>query len=175
MLSITILYLLLVIVLPLLFSLVIGYRGLPTGRRCPLCGEETLRLRSRWLRPVRLAGGQRLHSRWCPRCGWKGMTRIVERPPQRMPVRSRAAPGTRAQMVELSELTVDGRSWRVLLQAWNEGGAWRGQLLFLGTRGRVFPDGLAPFRGSAYHDVLRQAMGLSARVLAVRLRAVLSE
>ena len=44
MLSITILYLLLVIALPLGLSLAMGYRGLPHGRACPLCGGETLRL-----------------------------------------------------------------------------------------------------------------------------------
>ena len=42
MLSITILYLLLVIALPLGLSLAMGYRGLPHGRACPLCGGETL-------------------------------------------------------------------------------------------------------------------------------------
>ncbi len=175
MLSITILYLLLVIVLPLALSLAMGYRGLPHGRGCPLCGSETLRVQSRWLRFVRVGGGQRLHSRWCARCGWEGVARVVELPPQRSAARSLVAPGTGAQMIELSELSMDGRAWRVLLQAWSEQGTWRGQLLFVGPLGRVFSDGLAPFSGESYHEILRQAMALSEPVLTVRLRAVVSD
>ena len=47
--------------------------------------------------------------------------------------------------------------------------------LFMGPLGRVFSDGLAPFTGASYHDILRQAMALSEQVLAVRLRDVVSE
>ena len=175
MLSITILYLLLVIVLPLVLSLAMGYRGLPNGRGCPLCGNETLRLQSRWLRLARLGSGQRLHSRWCPRCGWEGVARVVELPRERSAVRTLVVPGTGAQMIELSELSMDGRAWRVLLQAWSEQGTWRGQLLFVGPLGRVFSDGLAPFSGGSYHEILRQAMALSEPVLTVRLRSVVSD
>jgi hypothetical protein len=64
-LSITVLYVALVIVLPLVLSAAISYRGLPQGRGCPLCGGETMRLVARWLGYVRLVGGRRLHSRWC--------------------------------------------------------------------------------------------------------------
>ncbi len=175
MLSITILYLLLVIALPLGLSLAMGYRGLPHGRACPLCGGETLRLQSRWLRFIRLAGGQRLHSRWCPRCSWEGVARVREARAERVAARSMAAPGTGAQMIELSEISMDGHAWRVLLQAWSEQGVWRGQLLFVGPLGRIFSDGLAPFSGSSYHEILRQAMALSDPVLTVRLRAVVSD
>ncbi len=175
MLSITILYLLLVIALPLGLSLAMGYRGLPHGRACPLCGGETLRLQTRWLRFVRLTGGRRLHDRWCPRCGWEGVARVRDVPAERVAARSLAAPGTGAQMIELSEISMDGRAWRVLLQAWSEQGTWRGQLLFVGPLGRIFSDGLAPFSGSSYHEILRQAMALSDPVLAVRLRAVVSD
>jgi hypothetical protein len=174
-LSITILYLLLVIVLPLGLSLAMGYRGLPHGRSCPLCTGETLRLRSRWLQPIRLGAGQRLHSRWCPTCGWEGLARVREPASERTPARSRVAPGTSTEMVELSELSMDGRPWRVLLQAWSEAGVWRGQLLFVGPVGRIFSDGLAPFSGESYREILRQAMALSENVLAVRLRGVLSD
>jgi len=175
MLSITILYLLLVIALPLGLSLAMGYRGLPHGRACPLCGGETLRLQSRWLRVARLRRGQRLHARWCPRCSWEGVVRVRQAEAERVAARSLAAPGTGAQMIELSEISLDGRAWRVLLQAWSEQGGWRGQLLFVGPLGRIFSDGLAPFCGPSYHEILRQAMALSDPVLAVRLRGVVSE
>ncbi len=174
-LSITVLYLLLVIVLPLALSLAMGYRGLPRGRSCPLCAGETIRLRSRWLQPLRLGAGQRLHSRWCPGCGWEGLARVREAPAERMAARSLVAPGTSTEMVELSELYMDGRSWRVLLQAWCEADIWRGQLLFVGPVGRIFSDGLAPFSGDSYRDILRQAMALSENVLAVRLRGVITD
>ena len=173
MLSITALYLLLVIVLPLGLSLAMGYRGLPNGRGCPLCTAETLRLQARWLRYVRLTGARRLHARWCPRCGWEGVARVVEAPPERTAalIASRGS----AQTIELSEVCMDGRAWRVLLQAWSEAGAWRGQLLFVGPVGRVVSDDLTAFTGATYHDVLNQAMGLSETVLTVRLRSVMSE
>jgi len=174
MLSITILYLILVIALPLGLSLALGYRGLPHGRACPLCGGETLRLQTRWLRFLPLRGG-RLHARWCPRCSWEGVARVREVPAEHVAVRSLAAPGRRAQMIELSEISMDGRAWRVLLQAWSEQETWRGQLLFVGPLGRIFSDGLAPFSGPSYRDVLRQAMALSDPVLTVRLRAVVSD
>lgn len=175
MLSITLLYLLLVIVMPLALSVAMGYRGLPRGRACPLCGGETIRVRSRVLALVPLPGGQRLHSRWCARCGWEGVARVEELPATPAPARSVAAVGTGVQMMELSELRMDGRPWRVLLQSWSEEGVWRGQLLFVGPLGRIFSDGLAPFSGSTYHDILRQAMALSEQVLTVRLRGVLSD
>ncbi len=165
----------LVIALPLALSLAMGYRGLPHGRACPLCGGETLRLQRRWLRLVRLGGGQRLHSRWCPRCSWEGVARVRELPAERTAARSLATPGTGTQLIELSEISMDGRAWRVMLQAWSEQGTWRGQLLFVGPAGRIFSDGLAPFSGSSYHDVLRQAMALSDPVLTERLRAVVSD
>lgn len=175
MLSITVLYLLLVIALPLVLSLAMGYRGLPRGRSCPLCAGETIWLRSRWLRPLRLGAGQRLQARWCPGCGWEGLARVREAPVERMAARSEVARGTSTEMVELSELHMDGRAWRVLLQAWSEAGIWRGQLLFVGPIGRIFSDGLAPFSGQTYREILQQAMALSENVLEVRLRGVITD
>jgi hypothetical protein len=151
-----------------------GYRGLPRGRDCPLCGGETLRLRARWLKLVRLRRGVRLHARWCLSCGWEGTARVrevrTERGAAAAPVE--AVGGTR--MIELSELRLDGRAWRVLLQAWAEQGAWRGQLLFVGPVGRIVSDGLARFSGGSYQEVVRQASSLSETVLAVRLRSMMS-
>ena len=172
-LSTTALYLLIVIVLPLALSLALGYRGLPSGRACPLCAGETLWLKSRWLRYARLTGGRRLQSRWCPRCGWEGAARVTALPRERTP--ALMASGSGAQTIELSEVSMDGRTWRVLLQAWSEAGAWRGRLLFVGPVGRVVSDGLTAFTGATYHDVLTQALDLSDTVLTVRLRSVMSE
>jgi hypothetical protein len=81
----------------------------------------------------------------------------------------------RPQFAELRVLELEGRPWRVLLQSWSEGLSWRGQLLFVGPLGRLCSDGVAPFSGASYHDVLRQAMALSEQVLAGRLREVISE
>jgi hypothetical protein len=179
MLSITMLYVVLVIVLPLVLSAAISYRGLPEGRSSPRGAGETMRLQARWLPYVRLIGGRRLHARWCPRCGWEGVARVTEESPSRRRVGSSApqpvAAAPRPQFAELRVLEVDGRPWRVLLQSWTDGAFWRGQLLFVGPLGRLCSDGVAPFSGASYHDVLRQAMAMSEQVLAGRLREVISE
>ena len=46
---------------------------LPSGRSCPRCGGETLRIHSRLLRPFR----RMAHLRWCPSCRWEGVMRTV--------------------------------------------------------------------------------------------------
>lgn len=72
-----VLYLLLILILPLAFSVGVSYRTLPEGKTCPLCGGETLRLVSSWLGLTsRVLRATILHRRWCPRCGWEGVTRI---------------------------------------------------------------------------------------------------
>lgn len=48
---------------------------LPPGRECPRCGEDTVLLRSRLLRPVRSF----LQQRWCMACGWDGVMRRSHR------------------------------------------------------------------------------------------------
>lgn len=48
---------------------------LPPGRECPRCGEDTVLIRSRVLRPVR----RFLQQRWCMACGWDGVMRHSSR------------------------------------------------------------------------------------------------
>ncbi|HEX2095085.1 MAG TPA: hypothetical protein VHG28_21980 [Longimicrobiaceae bacterium] len=60
----------------LLLALVTIYLLLPAELRCAECDEETIQLR---MGPVgrfcsRLLLGQ-LQRRWCPRCGWEGLSR----------------------------------------------------------------------------------------------------
>jgi hypothetical protein len=51
---------------------------LPGGRDCPRCAGDTIRIRSRLLRPIRGLASRR----WCLSCGWEGMTRnvVIRRP-----------------------------------------------------------------------------------------------
>lgn len=59
-----------------ILALVVVYLIFPTARTCDGCDAETL--------PIRMGAAGRLLSRttfgrlqrrWCPRCGWEGMTR----------------------------------------------------------------------------------------------------
>lgn len=59
-----------------LLALAVCYLIFPTVRTCDACDADTLPVR---MGPAgrllsRLTGG-RLQRRWCPRCGWEGMTR----------------------------------------------------------------------------------------------------
>jgi hypothetical protein len=65
----------------LVMALVMIYYLLPADRRCPECDGETVLLgggKGGRLR-ARLFFG-RVQWRWCPRCGWEGMTRRVTDP-----------------------------------------------------------------------------------------------
>ena len=73
----------------LLLAMVMCYFIFPTERTCDGCNAETL--------PVRMGAAGRLMSRlmlgnlqkrWCPRCGWEGITRTG-----RMPDAQAAVPG----------------------------------------------------------------------------------
>ncbi|HET7273760.1 MAG TPA: hypothetical protein VFI91_01185 [Longimicrobiaceae bacterium] len=68
----------------LLSPVLLLYLFLPSGRECPRCANETLRIRSRWLRPVRSVACLR----WCMGCGWEGIVRtaIVHHPLPRFEV-----------------------------------------------------------------------------------------
>lgn len=186
-----VLYLLLVIVLPLSLSVTVSYRTLPEGSTCPLCADETLRLRVRWLRPVsKMIRRTELHRRWCLTCGWEGVSRIpapdtltekdspseegVETPHTRR--RSIAvAPGQSGEAVNLRSLEIDGSAWRVLLQCWSDARLWYGRLLFIAPSGRLWVDTVEPFAGPTPNAVLGQALALTDRTLTYRLRELISE
>jgi hypothetical protein len=66
-------YLLLVFALPVVIGGAISYRGLPRGRACPHCRNDTLQL----LAPALRRGSTVLprtvlQRRWCMSCGWEG-------------------------------------------------------------------------------------------------------
>jgi hypothetical protein len=92
-----------------------------------------------------------------------------------MPTRSAAAGDTSAQTLELCNLEIDGRPWRVLLQSWCDISRWYGRILYVGTSGKLCADPGDPFSGRSYHDVLGQALGLSEQMLANRLRGAITE
>ena len=57
---------------------------------------------------------------------------------------------------------------------WRERGRCYGRLLFVGPSGRLWCDPLAAFHGQTQRDVMGQALALSDRLLAYRLREVIS-
>jgi hypothetical protein len=66
----------------LILALTMIYYLLPSDRLCSECDGETLLLggnRGARLRTRLFLG--RVHWRWCPRCGWEGMSRPVADPP----------------------------------------------------------------------------------------------
>jgi hypothetical protein len=176
-LSLIALYLLLVIALPLALSAAVSYRTLPEGDCCPLCRGETLRLASRWLAAgSRFTPGRVLHRRWCLGCGWEGVARLPA------PARSQRALLSTVQRrvlpergtVDLRAIEVDGRSWRVLLQCWGDGGGWHGRLVFMEPTGRMWTDAGRPLHGRSRVEVVGQARSLSDRVISGRLRSTTS-
>jgi hypothetical protein len=59
-----------------ILALVVCYYIFPTARTCDACDCETMPVRMGTAgRMVSRVMGGRLQRRWCPRCGWEGMTR----------------------------------------------------------------------------------------------------
>ncbi len=182
------LYLILVIALPLVLSGVVSYRTLPRTTSCPLCGAETLRLRSRWLTVIsRLLRRQELQARWCTTCLWEGSVRLPRRQPVALPggrtappqvgrQRSIASgPGPSGEAISLRDLEIDGLSWRVLLQCWHDADRWFGRLLFIAPTGRLWVDTVEPMSGTSSREVMGKALALPDRTLAYRLRELISD
>lgn len=169
------LYVFLVIALPLALGIVVVINGLPRSRRCPGCAAQTVRLQSRALatasRPLRT---QEVHARWCPTCGWEGAAILSREPalvaPRPSPTRLEPSDGGSSDGLALRRIDLDGDDWRVLLEAWNEAGQWHGRLRFVSPQGRSWAEDAASLRGSSALDVLTQALGLSDRSLAGRIR-----
>lgn len=164
-------YLILVVALPVLISAVMGYRKLPRGTACPNCAQETLPLLSRTLRVAKRVRPQlALQKRWCPTCSWDGLTRTQEA----LPVALWQNAMTTRQTRPLRTLKLNGRNWDVMLEYWTEHGRCYGRLLFVAPSGKLWCDPLAAFTGHSEDDVAAQALALSDRLLACRLREVTS-
>ena len=162
-------YLVLVIALPIALSGLIGFRSLPRGTCCPNCAQDTLPLLSKPLRVVqKLYSGFSLQRRWCPTCEWDGYSRA--------PLHARFAlvDGGAPNSQPVRTLELGGRAWTVMLESWRERGRYYGRLKFVAPSGKQWSDPLAAFNGQSPHDVLGQALALSDRLLAYRLREVIA-
>lgn len=165
------LYLVIVIALPVALSAIIGFRGLPRGNSCPNCAQETLPLLSYPLRAAqRIHQGFSIQRRWCPACEWDGYARGVM---VRLPLPLYAEPYPRRTQ-QVRNLELGGRNWRVMLESWREEGRFYGRLVFVGPSGKLWSDPTAAFSGPSQHEVLGQALSLSDRLLAYRLREVIA-
>jgi hypothetical protein len=164
-------YLVLVIALPIVLSSVIGFRSLPHGSCCPNCAQETFPLLSQTVRIAqRLHSGFSLQRRWCPACEWDGFARVQSEPAFTLVTIEHR--GHRSEPVRTLEL--GGRAWTVMLESWREKGRYYGRLTFVAPSGKKWSDPLAAFNGPSPHDVREQALALSDRLLAYRLREVIS-
>ena len=165
-------YLILVIALPVLISAALGFRTLPRGRHCPSCAQETLPLVARWIRLARVfAPRLDLQRRWCPPCGWEGLTRAAI--PRTTPVFVTSVTAARRTR-PIRSLELGGRAWMVMLEHWREQGRCYGRLLFVGPSGKLWSDPLAAFDAPTQKEVVEQAIALSDRLLTYRLREVIS-
>lgn len=166
------LYFLVVVVLPAALGIYVGLHGTQRSRQCPCCSDETLRLRSRIHSLVSLPlRSTDMQLRWCLGCGWRGTVR-VRRAPAPVPT---ARPRTGGQSdgpdrVDIRRLEIDGRSWKVMVQCWAEGGRWVGRLLFVGPDGRACTDEDSTLEGGSAIDVLSTALSIPEQTLAGRIR-----
>lgn len=166
-------YLLLVLLLPLAISALAGYRGLPRGRACPQCAGATEPLLGRWRgRPRALARRAGVQRRWCLTCGWQGLVRAG---PPAAPEPVRPSPGREAVLaLDVRSLRVDGRLWRVQLQSWRDPQSCHGRLVFIEPSGRLLHDRVEAFSGATQFEVLGQALSIPDRLLAGRVRRLLT-
>jgi hypothetical protein len=169
-------YVALVLVLPLVLSAFVSYRALPRGRRCARCGAPTLRLQDRVLDLVGRLLPARLTRRWCMDCGWEAVARAAHGPASRRPARRTDTDlehgGSRT--VDVRWLIVDGVAWRVRLEYWLRHGGYCGRLVFVSPAGRDWMDA-QPLSASSDRALLRHALTLSDRLLASRLRELVSD
>lgn len=163
-------YLMLVIALPVVLSGLVGYRALPRGKACPNCAQETLPLVSLPVRAARVVyTGATLERRWCPTCEWDGFARA-----QPTIVAARTGDVIQRHTQQLRTLELGGRAWRVMLESWREQEHFYGRLLFVGPSGKRLYDADGAFDGDTQDEVVGQALAMSDRLLAYRLRDVIS-
>jgi hypothetical protein len=165
-------YLLLVFLVPVLLSAAVSLRALPRTPACPHCTRETVLLRARGGRPGRwLAGRLRVERRWCYGCGWSGLTRRTRR--DRVVLSAPAVAGA-GRVLDLRSLRLDGRTWRVQLQCWQDTRQCYGRLVFIDVGGRPWPDARQAFAAPTQLEVLGQALSIPDLALTSRLRQLIT-
>jgi hypothetical protein len=168
------LYFTVVVALPLALGIYVMLNGLHRTRSCPSCADETLRLQVPAHRLInRLLRESEIQTRWCLRCGWRGMVRLRRAPlPARRAGRVLSAlagtPGP--DHVDIRRLDIDGLPWKVFVQCWSEDGRWVGRLLFVAPDGRTCMEEQSSLEGDSALDVLSTALSIPEQTLAGRLR-----
>jgi hypothetical protein len=163
------LYFFVVIALPVALGVYVAAQGMHRSRRCPACAGETLRIRSRAYRLLSvLLPSTQLQRRWCMGCGWQGVARLRRsvHPPSRV---TSSREQTRDQ-VDIRRLEIDGRTWKVMIQCWAEGGHWLGRLLFVGPDGQSHKEEQSSIQGDSALEVLAGALSIPDKALAGRIR-----
>jgi hypothetical protein len=163
------LYFFIVIALPLALGIYVALQGMHRSRRCPACAGETLRIRSRAYRLLSvLLPASQFQLRWCAGCGWQGAARLR----RAAPIPSRAVRGADrpADHVDIRRLEIDGRTWKVMIQCWAEGGRWLGRLLFVGPDGQSHGEAGSSIEGDSAIEVLSGALSIPDQALAGRIR-----
>jgi len=158
---------------PVVVSAIVSYRGLPRTVACPNCTRDTALLRPRagFLGRAVLRF-LRLQRRWCLQCSWTGLIRKTVAPAAVAVATGDLKPGS-AQLLDVRSLRLDGRTWRVQLQCWEEAHLCHGRLVFIDVSGRPWPDALQAFSARTQLEVLGQALSIPDRALASRLRQLI--
>jgi len=166
-------YLLLVFLVPILVSAMVSYRALPSTTACPHCTRDTVPIQARGGRVGNLVLRRlRLRRRWCMSCDWTGVMRPAFTPPV-IPT-GREPTGAVVHVLEVRSLRLDGRTWRVQLQCWEDAYQCHGRLVFVDVGGRPWPDAFQAFSARTQVEVLGQALSIPDRALASRLRQLMT-
>ena len=78
------------------------------------------------------------------------------------------------RVLEVRSLRLDGRTWRVQLQCWEDAHQCHGRLVFVDVSGRPWPDAFQAFTARTQLGVLGQALSIPDRTLASRLRQLMT-
>jgi hypothetical protein len=162
------LYFVVIIALPAALGIYVALRGMHRTRRCPYCADDTIPIRSRVRRILsRLVPGAEFQRRWCPGCLWEGTVRAP--PPERS---TRAAPmaARAADQVDIRQLYIDGRAWKVMVECWADGGRWLGRFVFVGPDGHPHVDDQSSLEGDSALEILSSALSMPDQALAGRIR-----
>ncbi|MEO5509319.1 MAG: hypothetical protein ABIV28_00825 [Longimicrobiales bacterium] len=175
-------YLILIFLIPLGLSALVSLRSLPAGRDCPRCTGETIQLLARALQLLPRFRRFQLERRWCLACGWQGIVRVEPARANRAVAvpRPDPVPGYRddagfTETVDVRTITIDGHTWRVLLQCWNQTRRCCGRLVFVEPTGRLWTEAGETFTGDTRFEVIGQALTVTDGLLTTRLRRILSE